>query len=65
VVQYAKDIYIYIYIYMNPKHFLFTIIKDINSLKLVEYGKFKYKFNTAKNENVEYANKPTTFKLIA
>jgi hypothetical protein len=54
---------------MYKFQYKFTIyvlkIKDIHLLKLLKYIIFKYKFNIAKKENDESANKITTFKLIA
>jgi hypothetical protein len=47
---------------MNVVFFL-TQIKDIQSFKLVEYIRFKYKF--AKNKKDKSANKLTASKLIA
>jgi hypothetical protein len=38
-------------------------IKDTHSFKLVEYIRFKCKFNIAKNENEEFANILTSSKI--
>jgi hypothetical protein len=53
------------FILFNLKCFFLLLLKqDIHSFKSIEYIKYNNKFNIAKNENDESANKLTTFKLI-